>query len=144
MRGLYLEPFLKYVHHTAEGTGQGTLGARTVTMNFTNEYDGFGVGAQLGAQFFIGKRFVVDVFFLGPEINSAQNNFKAVEMGNAIPWTFIEAEDAERDIKEFIDDFPFLRNKTTIKVDRDNKTVFADFKGALPGFRAGISFGIAL
>jgi hypothetical protein len=90
MRGLYLEPYFKYVHQTAEGVGTGTLGARSVKMNFTNNYNGFGVGAQLGAQFFIGKRFVVDVFFLGPEINSAKNNLKAVEISNTIPWTQVE------------------------------------------------------
>jgi len=144
MQGLYLEPFFKYVHHTSEGVGNGTIGTRSVTMNFTNNYNGYGIGAQLGAQFFIGKRFVIDLFFFGPEINSAKNNFKAVEISNAIPWTSIEAEDAERDIRQFIDQFPFIKNNTDVTVDRNNKTVTARFKGALPGFRAGVSFGIAL
>ena len=143
MRGLYFEPFLKYVHHTADGVGRSTIGIRNVAMNFDNKYEGFGVGAQLGAQFFIGKRFIIDLFFLGPEINSANNKFRALESTNTIPWTIVEAQDAERDIREFIEQFPFIRNKTEVMVDRNNKTVIADFKGALPGFRAGISFGLA-
>jgi len=143
MKGVYFEPFLKYVNHTADGTGTSTVGLRNVRMSFDNKYEGFGVGAQLGAQFFIGKRFVIDLFLLGPEINAASNKFRAIESSNIIPWTMVEAQDAERDIKEFIDKLPFIRNKTEVKVDRENKTVIADFKGALPGFRTGISFGIA-
>lgn len=144
MRGLYFEPFFKYVHQTSEGTGIGNLNGQNVTMNFTNDYNGVGVGAQLGAQFFIGKRFVIDLFFLGPEINSARNNFKAIEITNTIPWTAVQAQDAEKDIRDFINQFPFIRNNTTVKVDQQNRTVTADFNGPLPGFRAGISLGIAL
>lgn len=143
MRGFYLEPFFHYVHHISEGSGTGTIGARSVLMNFTNDYDGYGIGAQLGTQFFIGKRIVVDIFLLGPQINAATNNLKAVETSNTIPWTDFEADDAERDIKEFIDQFPFIRDKTTVTVNREAKTVMADFKGALPGFRTGLSIGFA-
>lgn len=143
LKGIYLEPFFKYVHHTSEGVGEGTLGTRNVVMSFTNNYNGFGVGAQLGAQFLIGKRFVIDLFLIGPEINSAKNNFKAVEVTNAIPWTQVEARDAEQDIRNFLDQFPFIRNNTDIMVNQASKTVTADFRGALPGFRTGVSFGIA-
>lgn len=144
MRGLYLEPYFKYVHHISEGVGTGTLDSRTVTMNFTNNYNAYGIGAQFGAQFLVAKRITIDLFFLGPEINSADNALKAVEISNTIPWTQVEAQDAERTIREFIDQFPFIKNRTTIMVDRDNKRVMANFKGALPGYRAGVSFGIAL
>jgi hypothetical protein len=144
MRGLYVEPYAKYVHHSSEGTGTGTLQDKMAVLDFTNEYKAVGVGAQLGAQFFIGKRFMVDVFFLGPEINSATNYLKAVEVSNQLPWTALEAEDAENTIRAFVDQYPFVRNRTKIQVDRNNRTVRADFKGALPGYRAGVSLGFAL
>ncbi len=143
MRGLYFEPYFKYVNHSAEGFGESTLDTRVVTMNFTNDYNGFGLGGQLGTQFWIGKRFVIDFFFLGPEINAATSNFKSKESNNALPWTSFEADDAEQEIREFIDKFPFIRNNTDITVDKNNKTISADFKGVLPGYRIGISFGIA-
>ncbi len=143
MKGWYWEPFFKYVHHSSEGFGTGSILTREVHMQFTNDYNAAGVGVQLGMQFLIKQRVVVDIFLLGPEINAASNNMKAVEIGNALPWTSYEAEDARKTVVEFIDQFPFLRNKTTIMVDRSNKTVNADFKGALPGLRTGISFGIA-
>ena len=143
LKGLYFEPFFKYVHHTSEGSANSTLNNRPVRFGFTNDYNGVGLGAQLGAQFLIKNRFVIDLFFLGPEINSASNNFKAVELTSTIPWTSIEANEAEQDIRDFINDFPFIRNKTDVMVDNDNRTVTADFKGALPGMRIGISFGVA-
>ncbi|HEY1113172.1 MAG TPA: outer membrane beta-barrel protein [Chitinophagaceae bacterium] len=144
MRGLYVEPYAKYVHHSSEGVGTGNLEDKMAVMDFTNEYKAVGVGAQLGAQFFLGKRFVVDLYFIGPEINSATDHLKAVEVSNELPWTAIEAEDAENTIRAFVDRYPFVRNRTDIKVDRNNRTVTADFKGALPGYRAGLSLGFAL
>ncbi|RYY99355.1 MAG: DUF3575 domain-containing protein [Chitinophagaceae bacterium] len=144
MHGLYLEPYFKYVHHTAEGEGSGTLEGRAVTMSFLNNYNGFGVGMQLGAQFRIGRRAVIDLFFLGPEINSASNKFLAREVSNGSPWSPTDAEEARQQIIDFLDQFPFIRNKVAVSVDSRNKSVDARFRGALPGFRAGFSLGIAL
>lgn len=143
LRGLYYEPYFKYVHHTSEGTGTGTLNSRTAEFAFTNNYNGVGLGVQLGAQFFIGKRFVIDLFFLGPEINSATNSFKAMEVSGTVPWTDVDAKEAEDEIRDFIDQFPFIRKRTSVLVDTDNKRVLADFKGPLPGIRTGVSIGIA-
>jgi hypothetical protein len=143
MRGLYFEPYFKYVHHISEGSGNAVLDGDKVLMNLTNDYNGVGIGAQLGAQFLISQKFVIDLFFLGPEINSARNNFKAIEVSNAIPWTYAKANEAEQDIRNFIDKFPFIRNKVDIMVDQNNKTVRANFKGVLPGYRIGVSFGYA-
>jgi hypothetical protein len=143
MQGLYFEPFFKYLHHTSEGVGLSVLAGETVKMNFTNDFNGVGFGVQLGAQFLIRKKFVIDFFFLGPEINSARNNFKAVEASNVIAWTSTQAWEAEADIKKFIDQFPFIRNKVKVSVDQVNKTVRADFKGTVPGYRIGVSFGVA-
>jgi hypothetical protein len=143
MKGLYFEPYFKYVHHISEGSGYAVLDGDKVLMNFTNDYNGVGVGAQLGVQFLISKKFVIDFFFLGPEINSARNNFKAIEISGTLPWTSVKANEAEQDIRDFIDKFPFIRNKVDIMVDQNNKTVAANFKGALPGYRIGVSFGYA-
>jgi hypothetical protein len=143
MKGLYFEPYFKYVHHTSEGVGNAVLDVDQVVMNFTNDYNSAGVGAQLGVQFLISKKIVIDFFFLGPEINSGRNNFKAVETSSTIPWTSVQASEAEQNIRDFIHQFPFIRNRVNVMVDQSNKTVIADFKGALPGYRIGVSFGIA-
>ena len=143
MKGLYFEPYFKYVHHTSEGSGATILSGDQVTMNFTNDYNAVGVGAELGVQFMVAKNILIDFFFLGPEINSAKNNFKSVEISSTIPWTTVKASEAEQEIRDFIDQFPFVRNKVDVMVDQNNKTVIAKFKGALPGYRIGVSIGYA-
>jgi hypothetical protein len=143
MKGLYFEPYFKYVHHTSDGAASSSLHYRPVKMNFLNNYNGAGVGAQLGAQFIIKKRFIIDLFFLGPELNSSSNKFRASESGSVLPWTPLEAEDARKDILDFVSQFPFLKNNTNVMVDNANRTVTANFNGALPGIRTGFSFGIA-
>jgi len=144
LRGFYVEPFFTYAHHTSDGTGEGKLDNQPVLMDFTNEYNGAGVGAQLGSQFIIKKRWVIDLFFFGPQLTSSSNNFKAVDHTNSLTWTTIQADEAEKDIRDFLNQFPFIRNKVDVHVDKPNRTVTANFKGALVGVRFGVSFGIAL
>lgn len=143
LRGFYFEPFFKYVHHTSEGQGQSMLSTDNVTVNFTNEYNAIGVGAQLGVQFILRKNIVIDLFFLGPEINDARNTLKAVEITTTQPWTTMQASEARQDILDFVDKFPFIRKHVEVTVDETNKTVTANFKGALPGYRIGVAFGLA-
>lgn len=144
LEGFYIEPFFTYAHQTSDGTGEGTLDGQTVTMDFTNAYNGVGVGVQLGSQFIIGKRFVIDLFFLGPQLTSSTNNFRAVDTYNPAAWTNIQGDEAEQDIKDFLNQFPFIRNKVAVHVDNMNRTVTADFKGILMGIRFGVAIGIAL
>lgn len=144
LKGFYIEPFFTYAHLSSDGMGEGKLDNEPVTMNFTNDYNGIGAGVQLGTQFIIAKRFVIDLFFLGPQITSSTNNFKAIDLTNSLSWTTIQADQAERDIRDFLNQFPFIKNKVAVHVDKPNRTVTADFKGALVGVRFGVSFGIAL
>ena len=143
MSGFYYEPYFKYVHQTAGGLGETTLDNQPVTLNFTNTYSAFGFGVQLGTQFIIRKRFVLDLFFLGPEINSANNNFRAVDPEGSESWTNIEASQAENDIRNFLGQFPFIKNRVAVKVDKPNKSVNADFNGWIAGLRCGFSIGYA-
>jgi hypothetical protein len=144
LKGFYIEPFFTYVHHTSDGIGEGTLDNQPVKMDFTNGYNGTGIGIQLGSQFIIAKRLVIDLFFLGPQLTSSTNNFRAVDYTDSSTWSAIQADEAEQDIKNFLHQFPFIKNKTNVHVDTPNKTVTADYRGPLAGIRFGVSFGIAL
>jgi hypothetical protein len=144
LKGFYIEPFFTYAHHTSDGTGEGKLDNQPVLMDFTNEYNGIGAGVQLGSQFIIKKRWVIDLFFFGPQLTSSSNNFKAIDHTNSLTWTTIQADEAEQDIRDFLNQFPFIRNKVDVNVDKPNRTVTANFKGALVGLRFGVSVGIAL
>lgn len=144
LKGLYVEPYFKYVYLISEGTAETSLDGDPVVMDFTNDYNAAGIGVELGVQFLIGEKMVIDFFFLGPELNWARNNFKAVETTNTLPWTSQQAAEAEQDIRDFINDFPFLRNKINVRVNQAERTVLADFKGTLPGYRIGVSVGFRL
>ena len=143
MQGVYIEPFFKYLHHISEGLTSSSLNYRPVKWDMTNDFNAFGVGAQLGVQFVVRERVFIDLFLLGPEINAASSRFKATQLADAIPWTEGEAREAETEIRNFLQQFPVLSDRTTITADKFNKTVSADFKGALPGLRTGISIGVA-
>jgi hypothetical protein len=144
LRGFYVEPFFTYAHQNSDGTGNGKLDNQPVTMDFNNAYNGAGVGVQLGSQFIIAKRFVIDLFFFGPQLTSSTNNFRAVDYNDSSAWNTIQSDQAEKDIKNFLNQFPFIKNKANVHVDTPNKTVTADFRGALVGVRFGVSIGIAL
>lgn len=143
LKGFYVEPFFTYAHHNSDGTGEGKLDNQQVTMDFTNEYSGTGIGVQLGSQFIIAKRWVIDLFFFGPQLTSSTNTFRAIDRSNSVSWTVIQADEAEQDIKDFLNQFPFIKNKVDVHVDKNNRTVMADFKGALVGVRFGVSIGMA-
>ena len=143
LKGFYIEPFFTYAHHTSSGTGEGSLNYQKVTMDFTNDYNGAGVGIQLGSQFIIAKRLVIDLFFFGPQLTSSRNDFRAIDQYNYAAWTAIQADEAEQDIRDFLNQFPFIRNKVDVHVDKTNRTVMADFKGPLVGVRFGVSIGLA-
>ncbi len=142
MRGVYVEPFLQYVLHRSDGTGNGNLGGQNVALTYNNRFSGAGVGAQFGVQFIVKRRIVLDLFLLGPVMNYATDKFFVQETGDNIPWTNSEAEDAARRINDFTDNFPFLRNNTEVEVNAGNRTVQTRFKGLLPGLRTGLSVGI--
>jgi len=143
LKGFYVEPFFTYAHHTSDGIGEGDLSNQPIRMDFTNGYNGVGVGVQLGSQFIIAKRLVIDLFFFGPQITSSSNNFRAIDYNDSPAWNNIQADEAEQDIRKFLNQFPFIKNKVNVHVDKPNKTVTADFNGALVGVRFGVSFGIA-
>ena len=144
MKGFYFEPFFNYLHHQGTGSGGSTLNGQPVTMNFTSDYSGYGIGAQLGVQFMIAKTIVLDLYFLGPELNNADATFTSHEVTNTLPWNSSQANEAEQDARNFLDDIPIIGKKISLTVDQNNRTVTSKYNGWLPGFRAGIAIGIAL
>lgn len=140
MQGFYCEPFVQYVRHVSSGTGTGNLGGRSVVLSYENKAAAAGAGVQLGVQFMVRKRVVIDVFALGPMMQLASNRFTAVEAGN-LPWSSKEADDATARFNDFTGKTPFLRNRTSIAIDAEKRSATASFKGPLPGVRTGIAFG---
>ena len=141
--GLYTEPFLKYVHHQGEGILNGSLGTKTTSLDSRETYKGFGIGLQLGWQFRIGNRVVIDWFLLGPEINSANFNSRFQDI-TASDWSQQDAIEIENDIRDVLNDIPVVGKKIELEVNASQKTVTGKYKGYVPGFRTGLSLGIRL
>lgn len=142
MKGLYFEPYLKYLKNEASTTTDFEIDGTDRSFLVSSEYSGFGVGAQLGIQFLIAKRVAIDFYFLGPEANSSKHDLIAQEIGAGSPWSNAEAQDAEDEINSFIEDVPLLKDNFTATVDAANRNVKTNYKGFLPGFRLGLSIGI--
>lgn len=142
MSGVYFEPYLKYVKNDANTIIDGDLNGRNVDFATTSKYSGTGVGAQLGVQFMIAKRVVFDLFFLGPEANTASHKVVMRDINSVLPWSQSEAADAQQQINDNIGDLPIVGKKLKVVVDANSKTVSSDYNGFLPGIRFGLSVGV--
>jgi hypothetical protein len=142
--GIYIEPYLKYLHHQASGILIGNLDGETARFDTHTDYKGFGIGGQLGVQFLIIKKISLDFFILGPEANSSTFSIAATDVASSIPWTTLDAEEAEQDIKDAVSKIPLVGNKIEILVDQNTKTVTTRYQGFVPGLRFGASIGIRL
>ena len=83
----------------------------------------------------------IDLFFLGPEANSAKHNIVMQDITSTGPWDAQESADAQQEIDDAIGDLPIIGDKLKVVVDANARTVSSDYKGFLPGFRTGLSIG---
>jgi len=142
MKGLYFEPYLKYLKNEASTNTDFDIDGTNRPFLVTSDYSGFGIGAQLGIQFLIARRVAIDFYFLGPEANSSKHDLIAQETGVGLPWSNAEAQDAENEINDFINDIPLLKDNFSVAVSAANRNVTTHYKGFLPGFRLGLSIGV--
>lgn len=140
-RGLYFEPYLKYLKHDLHSQIDHELDGDNREFNVNSEFSAFGLGLQLGYQFLIADKFSIDFYFLGPEGNIAKSNTFTQEVGNGPAWSQSEVDDAQDMLNDFFEDIPFLRDEIEINVNASQRSVSTKFDGFLPGFRFGISLG---
>lgn len=141
MTGFYFEPYLKYLKNDASTLISTNLNGKPTDLATTSNYTGFGVGAQLGIQFMIAKRVVFDLFLIGPEANTARHTVVMKDMTSTGSWDAQQAADAQTEINKSIGDLPIIGKKIKVTVDANTRTVSSDYKGFLPGLRAGLSVG---
>lgn len=142
--GVYVEPYLKYLHHKADGILVGELDGESARFDTKTDYKAFGAGAQLGVQFLIAKRISLDLFLIGPEANSAKFSSTSKDIASSIAWTLVQTDEAEQNIKDALKDLPIIGDKIEVDVNRSTKTVSTKYDGFLPGVRFGASIGIRL
>ena len=66
--GIYLAPFVSFYHFQNSRTGRDTSNSDNLTMTTTMEF--LNIGGELGYQFVIKNRFVIDCVLLGPAVSS--------------------------------------------------------------------------
>jgi len=72
--GVYLAPFVSYYHFNNIRGGRDTLNNDAIKLSTTLGF--FNLGVELGYQFVIKKRFVVDCVLFGPALTSYDFNVK--------------------------------------------------------------------
>ncbi|MBZ5859373.1 autotransporter outer membrane beta-barrel domain-containing protein [Flavihumibacter profundi] len=73
-RGVYLAPFMSYYHFNNQKSGKDTATNADVSLN--TKLDMLNIGGELGYQFVIKNRFVIDCVLLGPSITSYKWNIQ--------------------------------------------------------------------
>ena len=140
-KGLYFEPYLKYMGSKGSFPYVDTESIDSTTYFLSSNYRGAGVGAQLGVQFLIAKKLTLDFFFLGPEANLSKWDIDLQEKGN-YTWDSQDAAEALDILNDIVDDLPdFISDNVKTSVNADAKTVSAKYNGFIPGFRFGLSVG---
>jgi hypothetical protein len=66
--GVYLAPFISYYHFNNQRYGHDTTTQDNLTLNTSMDF--LNIGGELGYQFVIKKRFVIDCVMFGPAITS--------------------------------------------------------------------------
>jgi Protein of unknown function (DUF3575) len=72
--GVYLAPFVSFYHFNNVRSGRDTLNGDFLTLNTTVNF--LNVGGELGYQFVIKKRFVIDCVMFGPALSGYYFNLK--------------------------------------------------------------------
>jgi hypothetical protein len=73
--GIYLAPFVSYYHFNNQRLGRDSLNPQdNLTLNTTMDF--LNIGGELGYQFVIKKRFVIDCVMVGPALSSYYFNIK--------------------------------------------------------------------
>ena len=142
MSGIYIEPYVKYLKHEANGLLDAELEGQRAIFDTHSKYEGYGVGAQLGYQATIANIVILDLFLIGPEANSSTFNSLSTDITDNIGWNFADAQEAEQQIRDALKDVPFIGKKVAVKVNTNEKSVATSYSGFLPGFRIGASIGI--
>lgn len=142
MNGFYVEPYVRYLKHEASGLLNAELQGQHAIFDTHTKYEGMGAGAQLGFQLMIAKVVVFDLFLIGPEANSAKFSSLSVDITNNIGWSYADAQEAEKQIRDALEDIPVVGHKVDVKVDTEKKSVATNYSGFLPAFRIGASIGI--
>lgn len=145
IEGFYLAPFLKYHRYGIDGSqvinytnDKGTI---ILTPDFDISLATVGGGLQLGYHFIFGKHFSLDWHFLGFGVDFHRARAR-YDFANSDVNLLDVAQQVIDNINETLEeDYPINAQDFEPFIDGNRARFAAPF--TLPGFRAGISIGMA-
>jgi hypothetical protein len=133
--GVYLAPFVSYYKFNSDNTLTHTDSAGSQSVNLSTSASFFSVGLELGYQFVVFKRFIIDAELFGPSFTTYA--FQAQVNGSLNGLD--EHETLQAVLDALKNKFPFLNDLSS------SKTVFksgvASSKFPAVGFRYVVSIG---
>lgn len=142
LRGFYLAPYARYFTQSmnAEVTESITIEGYTddYTMTVAGDLTTYGAGLQLGYQWIIKRIITIDMYFLGGGIDfhTAEITYKADQVPDGFDYSMVTPF-----VDEVFSEIEFLNKHVEHEAREDHHYTKIPVK--LPGFRAGISLGIA-
>ncbi|MBW6533489.1 MAG: DUF3575 domain-containing protein [Mariniphaga sp.] len=132
--GFYIAPYLRYFNQFVDYKDE--IESRIYTVN--TKLNTVGIGAQLGYQWIINELFTIDFHFLGIGLDYYMTSLKySVEpKPEGFDYSVVTPH-----IEDVFSDIIYLKNRLKHEVNEDNHTSKLPF--FFPGFRMGISLGIA-
>jgi Protein of unknown function (DUF3575) len=132
-RGVYLAPFIAYQHFQSERLLSYTHDSLTASTDLKSSINLLNIGGELGYQFVLWKRFVIDVQFFAPALTHYNFNAKLASE--------LQGLDSNEALQAFIDalkeKYPKLKDLTGQReVSKSGTESFWSV-----GFRYKISFG---
>ncbi len=134
-RGFYIAPFYRYASFTTNDLNVFYTDENDVesSIKLSGKLNANTGGILFGVQKFLGKRIVLDTWFLGPHFGAGKGDFSGV---SSKPLTQSEQDDLRRQLEDI--DIP-LTDKT-VNVNANGATLKLD--GPWGGIRGGISLGV--
>ena len=132
--GFYIAPYLRWFNQFVDFEDE--IESRLYTVN--TKLNTVGLGAQLGYQWIIGEMFTLDFHFLGIGLDHYMAQLKYTVDPKPAGFDYSEVTPH---IDDVFSDIIYLKNKLKHEINEDNHTSKLPF--FFPGFRMGISLGIA-
>lgn len=142
LRGFYIAPYVRYFNQSMVFEDEIVISEQGYEQAFDFTVDGelntFGTGIQLGYQWIFNDVFTLDLFFLGSGIDfhKAEATYSMDSKPDGFSYSMITPY-----VDEVFSDIKFLHKNITHEARSDSH--YSQMPVKLPGFRAGISVGVA-
>ena len=133
--GIYLAPYLSYYQFSSSNTLTHTDSTGSQSINTATKISLFNVGVELGYQFVVFKRFVIDAEMFGPSFTTYAFQVSADGQFNGLD----QNETLQAILTALKNKFPLLNDFSTSK--EVYKSGVASSKFPAVGFRYAVSIG---